>query len=304
MFDLKRNSKVLKLIKSKKAKRVLIQVPEGLKIGVGNLIDFLEKNGLEVMLSVEPCFGGCDLRDNEAKELGCDLLLHIGHKDLGLKTKPPVVYYEYFMDSDFVPLLRKFLKKLKFRKICLVTTIQFAKNLDSAKRFLEKNGFKIYLGKDILGCDVSNAKRFEGISECYLFIGSGRFHPLGLQERTSKPVLFLDIEKRALEDLSKEKNKLEVKKEMRIQKAGGLRNFGIIISTKKGQLRLKTAENVKKTLKKRGKNVYMLVCDQLIPEKLLGLEIDVLVNTACPRIREDCEQFRKVILNPEDVESL
>jgi len=104
--------------------------------------------------------------------------------------------------------------------------------------------------------------------------------------------------------LSKEKNKLEIKRGMRIQKANDLQNFGVIISTKPGQLHLKTAENVKRKLGKRGKNVYMLVCDQLTPEKLLGLKIDVLVNTACPRIREDREQFGKVILNPEDIELL
>jgi len=173
MFDLKRNSEIFRIIREGKAKRILIQVPEGLKSSVGNLIDFLEKKGLEVMLSVEPCFGSCDLRNEETKKLGCDLLLHIGHKDLGLKTKVPAVYYEYFIDFDFVPLIKLILKKLKFRKICLVTTIQFVKNLDPAKKFLEKNGFKVYLGKDILGCGISNAKKFENLIEAYIFIGSG-----------------------------------------------------------------------------------------------------------------------------------
>ncbi len=304
MFDQNRNSDILRMIEKKGANRILIQVPEGLKSSVGNLIDFLEKKGLDVMLSVEPCFGSCDLRDKEAEMLGCDLLLHIGHKDLGPRTKIPVVYYEYFMDFDFIPLLRKVLKKLEFRKICLVTTIQFVKNLDPVKKFLEKNGFKVYLGKDILGCDISNAKKFENLVEAYLFIGSGRFHPLGLQEKTDNTVLFLDIEKRVLEDLSKGKRKLGIKKEMRIQKARDSKNFGVIISTKKGQLHLETAEKIKKILEKRGKNAYMLISDRITPEKLLGLKIDVLVNTACPRIRDDSKQFGKVILEPEDVELL
>lgn len=304
MFDLKRKGEILRKIKERKARRILIQVPEGLKMGVENLIDFLEKNGLETLLSMEPCFGSCDLRDEEAKKLGCDLLLHIGHKDLGLKTEIPVVYYEYFMDFDFVPLVKLILKNLKFRKICLVTTIQFVNNLDPVKKFLEKNGFKVYIGKDILGCEISSAKRFESLIEAYLFIGSGRFHPLGLQEKTNKPVLFLDIEKRTFENLLKEKSRLEVKRQMRIQKAGVLKKFGVVISTKAGQISLKTAEKAKVHLEKRGKKVYMIVCDQVTPEKLLGLGVDVVVNTACPRIREDSEQLKKVILNPEDVELL
>ncbi len=91
---------------------------------------------------------------------------------------------------------------------------------------------------------------------------------------------------------------------MRIEKAKDLRNFGVVISTKPGQKNLKSAESVKKRLKSLGKCAYTLVADQLTPEKLIGLKIDVLVNTACPRIKEDFEQFGKVILNPQDVELL
>jgi 2-(3-amino-3-carboxypropyl)histidine synthase len=228
----------------------------------------------------------------------------MGHKGFGLKTEIPVVYYKYFMDFDFVPLLKLVFKKLNWRRVCLVTTIQFIKNLEPVKKFLEKNGFKVYLGGEILGCDISNAKRFENLTEAYIFIGSGRFHPLGLQEKTNKPVLFLDIEKRTFEDLSKEKNKLRVKGGMSIQKARDLKNFGIVISTKKGQSRLKKAEKTKLELEKKGKDVYMLVCDRITPEKLMGMGIDVLVNTACPRIREDSGQFKKVILDPEDIGGL
>lgn len=305
MFDEGRNSEILRMLRERKAKRVLIQIPEGLKTGVQSLIDFLEKSGIGTWLSIEPCFGSCDLRDEEAEKLGCDLLLHIGHKDLGLKTKVPVVYYEYHMDFDFAPLLETALKRLKvYRKICLVTTIQFVRNLETAKKFLEKKGFEVCLGKDILGCDVSNAEKFENIIDAYLFIGSGRFHPLGLQEKTGRPVLFLDIEKLTLEDLSEEKAKLEIRRQMRIQKAKDLGNFGIIVSTKKGQFHLKTAEKAKSLLKKKGKHVYMLACDQLTPEKLLGMEIDVIVNTACPRIREDSGQLGKVVIDPDDIELL
>lgn len=304
MFDRERCEAILSLIRKRRAKKVLLQVPEGLKTGVQNLIDFLENNGVGCVLSLEPCFGACDLRDHEAKLLGCDTLLHIGHADLGLKTDVPVVYYEYLIDYDFIPLLKMVIKKIRFRKICLVSTVQFQKSLESAKKFLGKNGFVVKIADPILGCDASNAKAYERMVECYLFVGSGRFHPLGLQEKTTKPVLFLDIENRLLEDLSEEKDKMEIKKGLRIEKAKGLRSFGIVVSTKPGQLRLKEAGTIKRKLAKTGKKVYMLAADQLTPEKLLGLKIDVLINTACPRMREDSEQFGKVILNPEDVEGL
>ena len=304
MFDSKSRREILEMLKGKKAKKILIQVPEGLKGSVFELIRFLEKNGIEVLLSIEPCFGACDLRDKEAKMMGCDILLHIGHRDLGLKTEVPVLYYEYFMDFDFVPLLKKWIKGLKFKKLCLITTMQFVKNLERVKGFLEENGFEVYAGGDVLGCDVSNAKRFENLVDAYLFIGSGRFHPLGLQEKTEKPVLFLDIERGTLENLLKDKKKLEIKRVMRIQKARGFRNFGVVVSTKAGQFHLESAEKIKHILERKGKSAYILVCDQLTPDKLSGLNIDVIVNTACPRIRENSEQFQKIILNPEDVEKI
>jgi len=305
MFDDERNREILKLIKGGNGERVLVQVPEGLKTGVQRLLGFLERNGIEALLSVEPCFGACDLRDEEAKKLGCDLLLHIGHRDFGLKTKIPVIYYEYFMDYDFVPLVERVLDKLKpYKKLCLVTTVQFLESLGKVKEFLGKRKFKVYIGGSILGCDHSDARKYENIADAFLFIGSGRFHPLGLQERTRTPVLFLDIEKRYMENLSKEKDRLEIKREMRVQKAKEAVNFAVVISTKSGQVRLKTAERIKEKLKKMGKNVHILVSDQITPEKLLGLEIDVIVNTACPRIREDSSNFKKVVLNPEDVEKL
>ena len=39
--------------------------------------------------------------------------------------------------------------------------------------------------------------------------------------------------------------------------------------------------------------------DEIRDDKLLGLDVDAFVNTACPRIVED--KFSKPILNPEDL---
>lgn len=309
MFDLGRRKEILGLLKKRKAKKVLVQVPEGLKRGALGLLDYLVKEGgINAFLSVEPCFGACDLRDREAEMLGCDVLLHVGHKDLDIKTRIPVVYYEYFMDTDFVPLLKKFAGDLAGHgKLCIVSTVQFARSLGKAKDFLERKGFEVSLGGDILGCDVSNAKRHESGIGAYLFIGSGRFHPLGLQEKTARPVLFLDVERRSLEDLSAEKAKMETKRRMRIQKAAGMDTFGVLVSTKQGQFRPKEAKSVKSNLTGKGKRVYMLVADRATPEKIMSMGIEVLVNTACPRLVEDAGHFRsavKVVLSPEDVEGM
>jgi 2-(3-amino-3-carboxypropyl)histidine synthase len=313
MFDKSRMLEILKVVKKCKASRVFIQVPEGLKMNILDLASYLGKNGIDVVVSIEPCFGACDLKDKEAKDLGCDLLLHIGHSDLGLKTKIPVIYDEFRMDFNPVPLLKKNLGLLKnHQKMSLLTTVQFLDSLEKAKKFLESENKKVFIGNpnkakypgQILGCDHSSATSVDNTVDCHLFVGSGLFHPLGLAMKVKKPILFLDFESGKLVDLSKEKIKLEIKKFARIEKAKDFKNFGILISTKPGQIQLKTARSVKKKLESLGKHAWILAADNITPEMLLGLKIDCLVNCACPRFTEDFEMFKKIILDPEDVERL
>ncbi|RKX41817.1 MAG: diphthamide biosynthesis enzyme Dph2, partial [Thermotogae bacterium] len=67
---------------------------------------------------------------------------------------------------------------------------------------------------------------------------------------------------------------------------------------------IKSAEKIKKKLDNAGKNSWILVADEITPEKLLGLRIDCLVDCACPRIADDSQYFKKPILRPEDIDEL
>lgn len=301
---------ILRKVKKVGAGRVFIQVPEGLKTRVLELAELLEKRGIKAFVSLEVCYGACDLSMEEAGKVGADLILHLGHSDFGLKSKIPVLYEEWRIAFDPVPLLKKNLGKLKgYEKICLVTTLQFLDSLTKAKKFLESSGKTIKIGRpakakyagQILGCDYSAAEPLEGLVECFLFLGSGRFHPLGLGMAVKKPVLFLDFEKGRLEDLDEEVQKLRMAKASRREWAKGCRVFGILISTKPGQLQLRTAERIKERLEKQGKKAYLLVLDEIRPDKLMGLKLDCLVNCACPRLTEDIENFGKIILEPGDI---
>jgi 2-(3-amino-3-carboxypropyl)histidine synthase len=304
--------KVARRIRERKARRVFLQVPEGLKTRVLEIAGELEKKGLEVFISVDPCYGACDLRDREAEALGCDVILHMGHSDYGLKSRIPVIYEDFTMDFDPVPLLKNSLHELKpYKKISLVTTVQFLPGLDKAKKFLEAEGKKVFIGSpskgkpgQVLGCDFSAARDLEGTVDCFVFMGSGTFHPLGLAMEVEKPVLFLDFEGSQLLSLGDEKRRLQNIRLLQIEKARSCRNFGILVSTKPGQLRIKAAEEARRRLSRLGKNAWILVADEITPSKILGLQIDCLVNTACPRIREDFRLFKKPILDPRDLEKL
>lgn len=307
MFDIERVSGE---IKKQGAKRVLIQVPEGLKTKALEIANKMEKEGIITFICIETCYGACDLRDKEAEKLGCDMILHIGHSDLGIKTKVPIIYEEFKINFNPIHLLEKNIDKLKpYKKISLTTTLQFISSLEKAKKFLESKGKRVFISKpkkakysgQVLGCDYSATK--SGV-DCFLFMGSGFFHPLGLAMNVEKPVLFLDFEKGILIDMRKEKERQQKIKFAQLEKAKEYKNFGILVSIKSGQFNLEIAEKIKQKLEKSNKNAFMLVFDEITPEKILGLKLDVLVNCACPRISDDFKMFKKIILNHEDVDRL
>lgn len=310
MFEIER---IKKELEKHKAKRVFLQVPEGLKTKSQEFVNQLENHGLEVFLSMEPCYGACDIRDDEALRLGCDAILHIGHTNFGAKSKIPVIYEPYEIEFNLLPLLKKHVKELKkHKRLGLITTAQFLDTIKPARKFLEKEGIKTFLGThtrsgksgQVLGCDYSAALPIEKDIDCFLYMGSGMFHPLGLALKTEKLVLFLDFETGELKDFKKEKERLERIKAYHLEEAKDAKNFGILLTVKPGQMLLRQAERIKSMLEKKGKKSWILVMDQITPEKLLGINLDILVNCACPRMEEDSRLFKKPILNPEDIEKM
>jgi 2-(3-amino-3-carboxypropyl)histidine synthase len=278
----------------------ILQVPDGMKRKALKIADDLG----DVLIDCESCFGACDLAIQEAKVLGCDKIVHYGHSKV-IDTDIPVEYIELRQDYDPLPLLKR--QSIKENKIGLVSTLQFLDSLEKARKYLEEKGKAVKIGKgkfnagQILGCDVSAAKSVEKDVEAFLYIGSGNFHPLGLAMQTEKPVYFLDIEKGEIAVVDKEK--FLKQRYAAIALAKDAKTFGILVSVKLGQLNLKLAKEIKKKLEAKGKKAYILIFNEIKPEKLVGLELDCYINTACPRIAIDNRtDFKKPILNPDEIE--
>lgn len=295
------------------AKKIYIQAPEGLKTRILDLASEIEASGVEVVIGCDPTYGACDLRDKEAKELGCDLLLHIGHSDFGVQPCLPVVYEPYQLEADPASLLEKYLPQLKsYQTISVLTTIQFASVLEPARQVLETAGKRVLFAKQarnqreglLLGCDWTAALPLQDQVDCFLYIGSGVFHPLGLARKVEKPVFSLNIEEGTLTNMTAEKNRLEKVKAFHLAEARERQRFGILVTMKEGQRFMKQAEQLKTILKQKGKQAWILVMDEITPAKLLGMKLEVLVNCSCPRMDEDFSLFKTPILNPEDVYAL
>ena len=279
------------------AKRIMLQLPAGLKTKTVGIAKELEKNGIQVVLANDPCYGACDLADEEARQADCEILVHVGHTKFyrDFKTAVPVVYFPWAVDIvldevDFSPI--------KEGKIGLLTTVQHMTLLSDVKAMLEKAGKEAVIGGQVLGCWFANAEKIEEKVDAFLYVGSGRFHPLGLK---SKKIYALDIERMRVEEV--DTSVLEKRRYANVYNAKNARTFAVLVTTKKGQNQLLgQAEELKNNIEKNGRIAVVVVMHEINDTALLGIKADAFVNTACPRIVED--SFSRPIINAEDLDKV
>ncbi|MCK4320126.1 diphthamide synthesis protein, partial [Candidatus Bathyarchaeota archaeon] len=76
------------------SKRVLIQLPEGLKQEGSRLAAVVEKAGAVAIISADPCYGACDLATLDAESLDIDLIVHYGHSEMMKQERVQTLYIE------------------------------------------------------------------------------------------------------------------------------------------------------------------------------------------------------------------
>ena len=284
-------------IKKSGAKKVMIQLPMGLRTRTAEMAGALEKENISAIFSLNPCYGACDTADEEAKQAGCELLIHVGHSKFyrNFDTAVPVIYFPWtseiaFDRIDFSPI--------KEKRIGLLTTIQHLSVLSGVKEMLEKEGKEAVIGGQVLGCWFANADKIADRVDAFLYVGSGRFHPLGIG---SRKIYALDVERMNVEQV--DTMHLEKRRYANIYNAKDAKTFAILVTTKKGQNNLLgKAETIKEMLGQAGKSAFVVVMDEINDAALTGIKADAFINTACPRIVED--SFSRPIINVEDVEKI
>ncbi|MEM3464063.1 MAG: diphthamide biosynthesis enzyme Dph2 [Candidatus Bathyarchaeia archaeon] len=289
------------------AKRVLIQLPEGLKGEAPRLAKVVEKAGALPIVSADPCYGACDLATSEAESLGADLIVHYGHTKLLKYEKVPTIYIEARAAISVTETVEKALPLMEnWHKVGLATTVQHVQTLDEAKEVLIRAGKTVMVGDagrlnypgQVVGCDYSNAKSIAEDVEGFLFIGGGRFHALGLALATSKPTIVADpYEKRAY-PIDEEAQKVQKQRWACIQEAQKAKTFAVLVGLKPGQKRLDEALTIREKLEKAGKDAYLFAIREITPETVMNFPtVDAYVNTACPRVSIDApSKFSKPML--------
>ena len=302
-------------IAKRNVKRVLLQLPEGLKPEAEKLAEIIESVGVTAIISADPCYGACDLALEEARALKADLIVHYGHTPLIMQNEIPTIYFDAKARAKITPVVRKALSLLKeWDKIGLVTTVQHVHTLERAKKVLLEAGKTVIVGDagkavypgQVLGCEFSNAKVIADEVEAFLFIGGGRFHAIGVGLSTSKPVIVADPYIRRAYSIEDDVKEVLMRRFASVNEAKKAKNFGVIVGLKVGQRKLKKALEIKKKLEDAGKKAFLLALREITPERLMQFPFfDAYINTACPRLSlDDTPRFLKPLLTPRELQVL
>ncbi len=294
-------------IRKRKPKIVFLQLPEGLKPAAPRLASIVEEAGALSIVSSDPCYGACDLPISEAKLLGAGLIIHYGHSPMTLSTELPVVYIEARAKISIKEVLKKALPILEsWNKIGLVTTVQHIHKLDETKKMLEIAGKNVFVGNadstkhpgQVIGCDFGNAQAVSEDVEAFLFVGGGRFHAIGVALTTGKPTIIADPYEELAYPINDEARRVIMQRWGNISEAKEAKSFGILISLKSGQMRLRAALEIKEKLERNGWKATLLALREVTPSALMQFPtLDAFVNTACPRLSlDDAPNYSKPLL--------
>ena len=78
--------RIISVIEKERAKKVLLQFPEGMKPYAQAIVDKIEGEcNCEGFIWLGSCFGGCDI-PLEVEKMGVDLIIQFGHSNWGYKN--------------------------------------------------------------------------------------------------------------------------------------------------------------------------------------------------------------------------
>ena len=210
------------------------------------------------------------------------------------------IFIEARSDADIMPAVREAFRFLSPKsRVAIVGTIQHLHKLKEAKKFLEDNKIEADIAGQVLGCSVP---RIPASAGQILYIGSGKFHPIGIFLKTKKEVIAADPLTNSVSRITaKDVEALEKRRKGALLKFLTSDSIGILVSTKPGQTNVQGGRKKIEALKKKykSKKFYMFAFDTLQASYLENFPfIQCWVNTACPRLFED---FEKGMVNLEDL---
>ena len=300
--------RIAEAVAEREAETVGLQFPEGLKRrgpGVADDLRGLLPDRVNVLISGQPCYGACDLDTYLMRRT--DVFVHFGHSPM--KESDGIIYVPLFSNVDVFPIVERAVEEelappADDEQVGLVTTAQHMNTFDDMKDYLEDEGYEVQTRRgderlthegQVLGCNYASA---EVDADQILYVGGGKFHPMGLaMEHQDKHVVIADPVNNLVEVADAEK--FIKQRYGAVHRAMDADNWGVIFVTKIGQGRWEQAVDIVEN----NDDAYLITMDEVTPDRLLNFGMDAYVNTGCPRITtDDGPQFDAPMLTPGEYE--
>lgn len=306
--------KTIHRIRSLAAKRVALQMPEGLLLFATTISDILTEfcPGIETLIMGDVTYGACCIDDYTARAMGCDLLVHYAHSCLipvdVTKIKTLYVFVDISIDTSHLlaTLERNFSPG---KTIALVGTIQFNATIHGVRSTLEKAGFKVVVPQiaplskgEILGCTSPNLSTYtDDPIDLILYLGDGRFHLESIMiHNPSIPAYRYDPYSRKLTHETYGHDEMQDLRRDAIRTAKGAKKWGLILGSLGRQGNPHTMALIETKLKQMGIPCVHLLLSEIFPGKLAMMsDVECWVQVACPRLSIDWGYaFPRPLLTP------
>ncbi len=298
-------------LRSARPSQIVLQVPAGLVRNAHDLAARLrEEVGTRVVLATRPCFGACDFPSRD-EALRADAAVVLGHAPIPNVPLPRPTYFVEMREPGGDPeaLAATVAEGGVPHRLGLVVSVQHLDLVEPLRTSLARRGYEVRIGSgdrrlaylgQALGCNYTCAETIEAEVDAFLFVGTGRFHPLGLAFAVARPVWSLDPLRNVLEPAI-DRAALIRQRQLLVASVREARRWGILVSTFAGQNRTPMALTLQERARSRGREAEILVFDRLDPRDLEGRALDAYVNTACPRIAlDDGPNYPKPVLTPPE----
>ncbi len=290
---------------------LILQVPAGL---VRNAHDLAarqrEATGARVVVAARPCFGAGDFpsRDEAA---GADAEVLLGHAPIPNVPRPLPAFFVEMRSAGGDPeaLAETVVRAGLPSRLGLVASIQHLDLVGPLTQALARRGRTLETGTgdrrlaypaQALGCNYTSASAIAERVDAFVFLGTGRFHPIGLAFVVDRPVYSLDPLQNTL-DPPLDRGALVRRRQLLVARCRDARRWGVIVSTFAGQDRRPMASALVARARARGLEAEVFATTRLDPGDLEGRDVDAFVNTSCPRIAlDDAELYARPMLTPPE----
>lgn len=294
------------------AKRVALQMPEGLLLYAGVIADIVERFcGADTLIMGDVTYGACCVDDLTAAALSCDFMVHYGHSCLvpiDVTSASGVKLLYVFVDIAFDTQHLVDTVKANFpatTRLAILGTIQFAPGIHAAKRALASYftavpfvpQAKPLSPGEVLGCTSPSLAGYDA----FVFVADGRFHlESAMIANPGVEAFRYDPYPKVLTKEGYDTPKMMDIRHRAVEQASRAKTFGVLLGTLGRQGSTSVLQRVEDALKAKGKKYFVMLLSEIFPSKLgLFSHVDAWIQIACPRLSIDWgAAFDKPLLSP------